>query len=34
MGFGADPWLLRGCCLADEFVAVADARAQERLGGA
>jgi hyaluronoglucosaminidase len=34
MGFGADPWLLRGCCLADEFVAVADARAQARLGSA
>jgi hypothetical protein len=33
MGFGADPWLLRGRCLADEFVALADAQAESRLGG-
>lgn len=31
MGFGADPWLLRGRCLADDFVALADAQAQARL---
>jgi hyaluronoglucosaminidase len=28
MGFGRDPWLLRGRCLADEFVGLADLRAQ------
>lgn len=32
MGFGRDPWLLRDRCLADEFVALADSRAQELLG--
>ncbi|HEX5066827.1 MAG TPA: beta-N-acetylglucosaminidase domain-containing protein [Myxococcota bacterium] len=32
MGFGRDPWLLRGRCLADDFVALADARAQAMLG--
>jgi hyaluronoglucosaminidase len=34
MRYGADPWLLRGRCLADEFVALADSRAEARLGGA
>jgi hyaluronoglucosaminidase len=32
MGFGRDPWLLRGRNLADDFVALADAQARERLG--
>jgi hyaluronoglucosaminidase len=32
MRFGRDPWLLRGRCLADDFVALADAQARERLG--
>jgi hyaluronoglucosaminidase len=31
MGFGRDPWLLRGRCLADDFVALADAQARARL---
>ena len=31
MGFGADPWLLRGRNLADDFVALADAEAEEHL---
>jgi hyaluronoglucosaminidase len=31
MGLGRDPWLLRGRCLADDFVALADLRAQARL---
>lgn len=34
MGFGADPWLLRGCCLAEDLVALADAEAQARLRSA
>lgn len=32
MGFGRDPWLLRDRCLADEFVELADSRAQALLG--
>jgi hypothetical protein len=32
MGFGADPALLTGRCLADAFVALADRLARERLG--
>ena len=32
MGFGADPWLVRGRCLSDELVALADAQAEARLG--
>ncbi|HVN39820.1 MAG TPA: beta-N-acetylglucosaminidase domain-containing protein [Myxococcota bacterium] len=31
MGFGADPWLLRGRNLADDFVALADAEAEKHL---
>lgn len=34
MAFGPDPWLLRGRCLADELVALADTQAEARLGGA
>jgi len=34
MAFGRDPWLLRGRCLADDLVALADTQAEARLGGA